>query len=262
MLSIYYHQKNTQFHNTSEGFNVLCKHTTSIDNDKPDTQFVNRVQLLLENHWADDQFHAGKLIDLLHMSHSIALRYFRQSFGTSATVLLKDFRLSKARKMLQSSLYNISETAYSCGFSDPKYFSRCFRNTYGLTPKAYRESITCAHNTQNTHDTVFVSKALQLLENKLNQYDLNFDSFAEELNVSKTTLYRRLKSVTGLSPCEFIRSNRLRKSAELLRHSEHNIEDVASNVGFTDPKHFSRCFKNQYGISPYSFRKSAILPAV
>lgn len=261
MLSIYYHQKNTQFHNTSEGF-TLFKHRKSIDNDKPDTQFVNRVQLLLENHWTDDKFHAGKLIDLLHMSHSTALHNFKQSFGTSATVLLKNFRLSKAGKMLQSSAYNISETAYSCGFSDPKYFSRCFRNTYGLTPKAYRKSITCAHNTQNTHDTIFVSKALQLLENKLNQYDLNFDSFAGELKVSKSTLYRRLKSVTGLSPSEIIRSYRLRKSAEILRHSEHNIVEVAMDVGFTDPKHFSRCFKNQYGISPYSYRKSAILSVV
>lgn len=80
-----------------------------------------------------------------------------------------------------------------------------------------------------------------------NNFSIN--QFASELNISKASLYRKLKSTIGLSPCEFIRSVRINRSVELLTRRK-DISEVAFAVGFNDSKYFSKCFKREFGIAP------------
>lgn len=90
---------------------------------------------------------------------------------------------------------------------------------------------------------------------KISDGNLSFDQFANEMNLSKATLYRKLKSAVGLSPCEFIRSVRIKRSAQLL--TKHSIiSDVAFAVGFNNSKYFSRCFKSEFGITPTQYQES------
>ncbi len=102
----------------------------------------------------------------------------------------------------------------------------------------------------NSIDEVFLKQAVKVVEEKLADEAFDFDQFAEEMSTSKSTLHRKLKSLTGLSPGEFIRSVRMKHSLQMLANNIGNISEIAYSVGFGDPKYFSRCFKNEFGITP------------
>jgi AraC-like DNA-binding protein len=70
------------------------------------------------------------------------------------------------------------------------------------------------------------------------------------MGISSSKLYRKIKELTNLSPNEFVRTLRLKKSAQLLKGKEYNVSEVSDIVGFNDPLYFSRCFKKQFGFSP------------
>ena len=73
------------------------------------------------------------------------------------------------------------------------------------------------------------------------------------MHVSRSTLFRKLKSLTGMSPQEFMRTQRLEKAVNLLEQGPLRISDVAYQVGFSDPNYFSKCFRKCFGTSPSSF---------
>ncbi|MBD2755718.1 helix-turn-helix transcriptional regulator [Spirosoma sp. BT704] len=72
--------------------------------------------------------------------------------------------------------------------------------------------------------------------------------------MSRTTLYRKMMALTGLSITHYVRSLRLEKARGLLLSTRFNISEVANWVGFKDPRYFSRVFADEFGISPTNFR--------
>ncbi|MBE0653641.1 MAG: response regulator [Bacteroidales bacterium] len=104
-------------------------------------------------------------------------------------------------------------------------------------------------------DEQFLKKALSIVEKNIDNPDFNNDSFCLELGVSSTQLYKKLKSLLGLSASEFIKDIRLKRAAQLLKMNGNNISEVAYMCGFADPKYFSKCFKKQFGVNPKRFPK-------
>jgi AraC-like DNA-binding protein len=183
----------------------------------------------------------------------------KSNIGTTPNKLLHTSRIEIASKLLLNNSLNISEIAYQSGYNDPKYFSRRFKHEIGLSPKEYRESMkqSTVIPEINSEKDLFLKKALVKLETRLSDGNLSFDQFAIEMNVSKASLYRKLKSVSGLSPCEFIRTVRIKRSALLLvKHK--NAADVAFEVGFNDSKYFSRCFKSEFGLTPTQYQEQRV----
>lgn len=168
------------------------------------------------------------------------------------------FKIETAQQLLLINSLRISEVAYKIGFNDPKYFSKCFKNKVGVSPREYRELMKKMYIQDDNfrYDTFFIEKVIAKLEMRISDVSLSIDQFACEMNVSKASLYRKLKSTVGLSPCEFIRSVRIKRSVQLLA-KQRNISDIAFSVGFSDPKYFSRCFKSEYGITPKRFQLSS-----
>ena len=78
----------------------------------------------------------------------------------------------------------------------------------------------------------------------------------EEMHMSRSTLFRKLYALTGQSPLEFINTIRLKRSASLLQQGFGSVTTVALEVGFSNPSHFAKIFKKQFGISPRAFVKS------
>ncbi|MDO9153044.1 MAG: response regulator [Paludibacter sp.] len=105
-------------------------------------------------------------------------------------------------------------------------------------------------------DEVFLKQAITKVEGKLSDETLDFDRFAIDMATSKSTLHRKLKSLTGLSPGEFIRNIRLKHAVQMLINNMGNISEIAFAVGFNDPKYFSRCFKIEYGMTPKEFQEN------
>jgi signal transduction histidine kinase/ligand-binding sensor domain-containing protein/DNA-binding response OmpR family regulator len=108
----------------------------------------------------------------------------------------------------------------------------------------------------NTLDKKFLEKAVNIVKDNLDNPDFSVEVFTSEIAMSRSTLFKKLKSVTGLSTSEFIRSIRIKKAAKYLRSGEYSITEVIFMVGFSDPKYFRTCFKKQFDKNPSEYLKS------
>ena len=105
-------------------------------------------------------------------------------------------------------------------------------------------------------DELFLQQAVVKVEERLSDDTFDFDQFAINMSSSKSTLHRKLKSLTGLSPGEFIRNIRLKHAAQMLINNKGNISEIAFAVGFNSPKYFSKCFKSEFGLTPREYQES------
>jgi len=105
-------------------------------------------------------------------------------------------------------------------------------------------------------DEVFLRKCISTIEKNLQNENFTTDALASELNVSNSSLYRKLKSLTNLSSAEFVRSIRLKRAAQLLQDKNKTVSEVAYEVGFNDLKNFRQVFQKQFNCSPTEFRKN------
>ncbi|MCC8095779.1 MAG: response regulator [Tannerellaceae bacterium] len=102
-------------------------------------------------------------------------------------------------------------------------------------------------------DQHFLKEAIALIE--INITNINFDvkEFAAGLKISGSMLYRKLKVLIDMSPAEFIKHVRMQKARELLLENKFNISEIAYQVGFSDAKYFSSCFKKAFGMAPTDY---------
>ena len=103
-------------------------------------------------------------------------------------------------------------------------------------------------------DEEFMSKAFAIVEKSYWNPDFSASQFASEMFVSRSLLYKKIRAITDLNITDFINSFKLRKSVELIRENKQPITEIAFNVGFNDPKYFSRIFRKFYGMSPSEFQ--------
>lgn len=105
-------------------------------------------------------------------------------------------------------------------------------------------------------DEKFLNSIINLITEHLADSFFNIEMFSSELNISKSSLYRKIKTMTGFSPSEFVRNIRMKQACALLQDHSLLITDVAYSVGFTDPKYFSTCFKEEFQMTPSEYRNS------
>ena len=89
-----------------------------------------------------------------------------------------------------------------------------------------------------------------MVEARLSDSDLSVDDLAAAMNLSRVQLYRKVKAISGSSPVELLRTARLNRGYQLLIKGDKTISEVAYEVGFTAPSYFTKCFKDEFGISP------------
>ena len=99
------------------------------------------------------------------------------------------------------------------------------------------------------YDEQFMKKVMAYMEEQMDNAELTIDEFAEQLMLSRTIFYRKLKSIVGLTPVDFIREIRIKRAVQLIDSDEYNFSQVAYMTGFNDPKYFSKCFKKVIGIT-------------
>lgn len=102
-------------------------------------------------------------------------------------------------------------------------------------------------------DEKFLNKVQKFLDANLVESSLSVEDFSKAVGMSRMQLHRKLKVLTGLSATEFIRSQRLKLAADLLKKSDINVSQIGYSVGFNDHAYFSKCFKELFGCSPTAF---------
>ncbi len=102
-----------------------------------DEDLLKNLFETLENHWRNPDFNVSEFCDAMAMSKSQLYRKTISLCGASPVILLKNFRLEKAKELMNKKRYNISEITFDTGFTSPSYFTKCFRKCYGLPPMTY-----------------------------------------------------------------------------------------------------------------------------
>lgn len=120
-------------------------------------------------------------------------------------------------------------------------FHKSFQNR--LDVKASELSITPL-------DEKFIKNAIQCVEDNVSSGDFSVEDLSRHLGISRANLYKKVLSLTGKSPLEFIRTIRLQHAAQLLEKSQLTVAEVAYQVGFNNPKYFARYFKAAYHVLP------------
>lgn len=125
-------------------------------------------------------------------------------------------------------------------------------NKVRFEPTGYLDEV------DNDSENSFIQKAMQLVEDNVHNSSFGIDMMIDHLNMSQSTLYRKIKSLTGLSLTGFIRSVRLKKAAYLILNSDLNLNEIAYEVGFNDYKYFKTTFKKQFECLPSKYRKKML----
>ena len=108
-----------------------------------------------------------------------------------------------------------------------------------------------------TADEIFLSKARECVISHLSDSEFDRDTFASEMGASGSTLYNRIRALTGMGVTTFIRSIRMSEAERLLKtQPDLRVSDLAYKVGFKDPKYFSTCFKKEFGVQPSELLKN------
>lgn len=104
-------------------------------------------------------------------------------------------------------------------------------------------------------DEKLIENAIKYVETHIARPDLSVEELSHELGMSRVHLYKKLLQITGKTPIEFIRIIRLKRAAQLLRESQQNVSEVAYQVGFNNPKYFSKYFKDEFGVLPSVYQE-------
>jgi signal transduction histidine kinase/ligand-binding sensor domain-containing protein/DNA-binding response OmpR family regulator len=99
-------------------------------------------------------------------------------------------------------------------------------------------------------DEKFIQDALKCVEENVSVTEFSVEDLSHELGISRAHLYKKIHSLTGKSPLEFIRSIRLQHAAQLLERSQLTVAEVAYKIGFNNPKYFAKYFKDEYHMLP------------
>lgn len=102
-------------------------------------------------------------------------------------------------------------------------------------------------------DENFINAIVEIIYKNIEKSNLNVDLLADEMSMSRATLYRKLKSITNETPTKFIQTIRLKRAAELLKRKEYRVNEVAFIVGFGSSSYFSKCFIKQFGVAPKDY---------
>lgn len=102
-------------------------------------------------------------------------------------------------------------------------------------------------------DKDFLGRLNKIIYDNITNMDLDVDQLSGMMNMSRPTLYRKIKGLSDLTPNELINLSRLKRGAELLAEGDHKINEVANMIGYSLPTNFSRDFQRQFGVSPSNY---------
>lgn len=109
----------------------------------------------------------------------------------------------------------------------------------------------------NILDQKIIDKSIAYIENNLANENFDINQWARELQMGRTKLFNKIKGITGLTPNDFILNLKMKKAASLLKNNpDMTVTEIAYKLGFSSPGYFGKCFKELYGVTPFSYRNN------
>jgi len=117
------------------------------------------------------------------------------------------------------------------------------------------------HKQEKTPDDLFLARLMAYMDQQMDNNALTVEDMVDYMNMGRTVFFNRLKNLTGLSPVEFIREIRIKRSVQLLEMNSYNVTEITYMVGMSDSRYFSKCFKQVMGVTPSEYRRRKGLSA-
>lgn len=174
--------------------------------------------------------------------------------------------LLSAKSAIESRLQAMQEGAddYVTKPFEPEYLRARVKNLIKqrqILETSYRQRLMRL-DPQSSNDELkgdsFLAKLLSIMDKQMDNNALTVDELVEDMGMGRTVFFNKLKSLTGLSPVEFIREMRIKRAAQLLEQKNYNITEVTYMVGMNDSRYFAKCFKSTYGMTPSEYRKKRL----
>jgi len=108
-----------------------------------------------------------------------------------------------------------------------------------------------------SHDDEMMKKIMELIEKNMDNSDFSVEKMGQYVGMSRSVFFKKLKSLTGLSPVEFVRDIKMKRAAQLLESGKLMVKEVATHVGISDTRYFAKCFKAKYGMIPQEYKSRA-----
>lgn len=105
-----------------------------------------------------------------------------------------------------------------------------------------------------SQDDIFIQRIMTFIEQNIDNSELTIEDIAMHIGFSRSAFFKKLKSLTGLAPVEFLKEVRIQRAAQLIETGEYNFSEITYMVGINDPRYFSRCFKQKFGMSPREYK--------
>lgn len=199
------------------------------------------------------------------MSGKEMCQKLKQDFGTCHIPIILLTALTGENDNIEG--LNCGADDYVCKpFSAKLLITRCattlqnrriLQEKFTTEPTALIQTIT-----QNPIDEAFIQKLVQVIEANIGNEELDVPFLCNEMAISRTPFYKKVKGITGLAPNEFIQNIRLKKAAWLLEYDPtKKITAISEELGFNSPDYFSYCFKSQYGVTPTKYRNDIAMLA-
>lgn len=102
-------------------------------------------------------------------------------------------------------------------------------------------------------DEKFLEKLTETIKRNISEPEFNVDSLANEMNMSRSSLHRKIKGLAQITPNEYIQLERLKTAAQLLQSGDYKINEICYIVGFNSSSYFAKCFQKQFGVLPKDF---------
>ncbi len=153
-------------------------------------------------------------------------------------------RIKKEREEHQAILFKVKQKEKEL-LSDNEYLATQLR--LQLLAKAGEDGVL-------SQDEKFLLKITKLIEDNLSDPELNVNTLSTLSGISSKQLYRKIKSMTGMTTVSYIRDQRLKKAASLLAKGTFTVSEVMYMVGFSNPSYFTRCFTEEYKTAPSEYK--------
>lgn len=126
------------------------------------------------------------------------------------------------------------------------------QKTYASTPLSDLHSAV-----HNKLDEEFMNKCSEIILSNIEDSEFSVNTLAQELGMSRTSVFTKIKGIIGMTPNDFIKVTRLKKACQMMVEGEYRVTEIGFLVGFSSSSYFAKCFQKQFGMLPTEFLKKA-----
>lgn len=145
--------------------------------------------------------------------------------------------------------------ALGIGYHAQRYYLNRLKKKNAIKLKEELSRVMDLSTQPKAADKKFLQQIADIVEAHLEESEFDLDRLSKELNMSKSTLHRKMKAMTGLTPLDFVRNIKMKQACRMLTEHELSISEIAYALGFTNPKYFTKCFKEEFGTTPTEYQQ-------